>query len=73
MRNKYGFLGDCIEEWVPDRQASVLVLGAGRIDRKVLATRGYANVTVSDLSPRGEAAHNAGLSPEAASMRQAGA
>lgn len=68
--NKYTFYGNCLQDWISDRAASVLVVGSGMMDRRVFAKAGFRNVTVTDLSDRGEVPTIEGLDEAAAELNR---
>lgn len=51
-RSQYTFYGECVNDWIADRDASVLVVGAGRNDAGVFRGLGWRNVTLTDLDGR---------------------
>lgn len=52
MNPREAFYASTISELIPDRSASVLVVGAGRLDRDVFHAAGFTNVTISNLDTR---------------------
>jgi ubiquinone/menaquinone biosynthesis C-methylase UbiE len=46
------FYQKTIEQWIPDKNASILVLGGGETDREVFCSSGYTNVIISNLDSR---------------------
>src|SRR3954462_8902000 len=46
---KYDFYASRLDEWIGDRSASILVVGAGFNDRQVLRKLGFKNVVLTDL------------------------
>ena len=49
ITNRVHFYRDSLSEWIPDRSASILVVGAGMSDRVALEENGYKNATLSDV------------------------
>lgn len=47
--NRIDFYRDTICNWIPDRSASILVVGGGPNDRKVFADLGFTRVTLTNV------------------------
>ena len=47
--NRIGFYSDTISRWIPDRNASVLVVGGGSNDRHVFESLGFRRVTMTNV------------------------
>jgi SAM-dependent methyltransferase len=46
------FYSNTINQWIPDRHAKILVVGAGINDRNILFNLGFDNVVISNLDSR---------------------
>jgi SAM-dependent methyltransferase len=48
--NRLDFYRDTISRWIPDRKATILVVGGGSNDRQVFDSLGFSNVTLTNVS-----------------------
>ncbi len=52
MKSRYDFYKKVLEQWIPDRQAPILVCGGGREDRDTFLAAGFRNVTITNVDER---------------------
>ncbi len=52
IKARHDFYRDTISEWIPDRNASILVVAGGTADHGVLLSLGFSNVTISNMDSR---------------------
>lgn len=49
--NRIDFYARMVRQWIPDRAASILVVGGGQNDADVFSAAGFRNVTFTNLKP----------------------
>jgi SAM-dependent methyltransferase len=49
--NRIDFYARTLRQWIPDRLASILVVGGGQNDADVFSAAGFRNVTFTNLKP----------------------
>jgi SAM-dependent methyltransferase len=52
MKDREAFYENVVRLRIPDKEASILICGGGKLDRKTFVNLGYRNVTISNLDTR---------------------